>query len=119
MAESKSEANASQPVAVLPALSKAFKKSKRRNPSLLQPKRMPAFISRPWSLLKSPKLIAALATACLAFIIIYHGINDPEIFKQFKVINKKIAVQKEKPTKPDLKQPDISPKADAKAETPL
>jgi type IV pilus assembly protein PilP len=117
IAESESEVNAQRPVTVLPTLSKAFKKSKSRNLSFLQMKRIPAFISRSWSLLVSPKMIAALATACLAFIIIYTGFNDSEIFKQFKTINKKITVRKDKATKPDLTEPDISPKADIKSET--
>ena len=117
VAESESEAYAEGPVKVLPALSRNFKKSKRRDLSFLQMKRIPAFISRFWSRLASPKMIAALATACLAFIVIYHGLDDSEISKQFKTINKKMAVQNNKSTQPDVTGSDISSKTQGKAET--
>lgn len=106
IAESESGVYSERPVTVPPALSKAFKESKSRNLSFLQLKKIPAFISRSWSLLVSPKMIAALATACLAFIIIYHGFNHSEIFNQFKEISKKIAVQKNKSTQPDVAKPE-------------
>jgi type IV pilus assembly protein PilP len=118
IAESESEVNAQQTVAVLPALSKAFKNSKNRNLSFSQLKTIPAFISRSRSLLASPKIIAALATACLAFIIIYHGFNDWEIFNPFKTINKKIAAQKNEITKPDSTESAAPPEEKIRTETP-
>ena len=118
IAESESEVDAQQTVAVLPALSKAFKKSKKRNRSFSQSKLIPAFISRSRSLLVSPKIIAALATACLAFIIIYHGFNDSEIFNQFKEINKKTAAQKNELTKPGSTESAVPPPEKIKTETP-
>ncbi|MGD9042939.1 MAG: pilus assembly protein PilP, partial [Desulfobacterales bacterium] len=118
IAESESEANAQQTVAVLPALSKAFKKSKNRNLSFPQSKTKPAFISRARSILIAPKIIAALATACFAFIILYHGFNDSEIFNQFKTINKKTAAQKDEITKPDSTESAVPPEEKVKTERP-
>jgi type IV pilus assembly protein PilP len=66
----------------------------------------------------APKIIAALATACFAFIILYHGFNDSEIFNQFKTINKKTAAQKDEITKPDSTESAVPPEEKVKTERP-
>ena len=118
VAESESGSSPDRPVTILPAVSKAFKKSESRNPFIFRIKAVPALISRSWSLLISPKMIAALATACLAFIIIYYGLNDSEVSKQFKEISKKIAVHKDEMTQPELSGSDFPPQKKVKTETP-
>jgi type IV pilus assembly protein PilP len=118
VAESESNAHDGQKVKVLPAFSKAIKKSKNQNSIYLKLKRWPVLIARSWYHLSSPKMIAALATACFAFIIIYYGLNDSEIINQFKKVNKKIVIQKSKPTQPDITEPDTPTKERIEIETP-
>lgn len=118
VAESESENCANRPATVLPALSRAIKKPKTRKSFYLQLKKLPALISETWSLLVSPKMIATLATICFAFIFIYYGLNNFEMFNQIEEINKKIAKQKNQSKQPDLRGSDVPTQEEIKTETP-
>jgi type IV pilus assembly protein PilP len=60
-------------------------------------------------------MIAAVATACLVFAIIYHGLNKSKILEQFKYPNKKIVAQTNEKRQPDFK--DASPAPQEKIKT--
>jgi type IV pilus assembly protein PilP len=63
-------------------------------------------------------MIAAVATACLVFAIIYHGLNKSKILEQFKYPNKKIVAQTNENEQPDLKGSSPAPQEKIKTGPP-
>lgn len=105
-----------QALEVLPALSKAIHKPVDQSSILSFLKHLAVLISNFCSFLLSPKVMATLATASLAFIIINYGLNDSEIIEKSVMLpknaqpQKKVVPQSIKPSvgSPD-KQKDIHP----------
>ncbi|MGD8762216.1 MAG: pilus assembly protein PilP [Desulfobacteraceae bacterium] len=94
---------------VLPSLSKAIHKPVVQSSILSFLKHLPILISNFCSFLLSPKVMATLATASLAFIIINYGLNDSEIIKKSVMLPKKARPQKkvvQRTIKPSVSSPD-------------
>jgi type IV pilus assembly protein PilP len=105
-----------QALDVLPALSEAIHEPADQSSIFSFLRHLPALISNFCSFLLSPKVMASLATASLAFIIIHYGLNDPEIIKKSVLLPKKAQPQGKTvphPTKPSVgsphRQKDIYP----------
>ena len=99
----------SQALGVLPALSKAIHKPVDQSSIISFLRQMPVLISNFCSFLLSPKVMATLATASLAFIIINYGLNDSEIIEKSVMLPKKAQPQKKmvsQPIKPSVGSPD-------------
>ena len=117
-----------QDLKILPALSNAIHEPATQTSMLSFLRQLPAFISNFCSLLLSPRVMATLATACLAFIIINYGLNDSQIFEKSVMPPKKAQIQNKtvpQTIKPSLgaqdqqknihpKSPDTHKKYDAK-----
>ncbi len=114
VAEAESEAKDGQPSKVLPALSKAIKNPRNSSQSNSHLKGLKELFSKYCFPLLSPKFVGGLAAACLAFIIINFGLNDPEVSEKFQEANKKIA-PKENTAKHDPKpKSDLTSRQDSK-----
>jgi type IV pilus assembly protein PilP len=106
VAEAESEAKDGQPSKVLPALSKAIKNPRNSSQSNSHLKGLKELFSEYCFPLLSPRFVGGLAAACLAFIIINFGLNDPEVSEKFQKTNKKIA------PKENIAKHDPKPKSD-------
>jgi type IV pilus assembly protein PilP len=98
-----------QTLEVLPALSKAIHKPVDQSSIISFLRHLTVFISNFWSFLLSPKVMATLVTASLAFIIINHGLNDSEIIEKSVMLSKKTQPQKKmvpQSVKPSMSSPD-------------
>jgi len=119
VAEAESEAKDGQPSKVLPALSKAIKNPRNSSQSNSHLKGLKELFSKYCFPLLSPKFVGGLAAACLAFIIINFGLNDPEVSEKFQETNKKIA-PKENIAKHDSKpKSDLTSRQDSKEKHPI
>jgi type IV pilus assembly protein PilP len=118
VAEAESEAKDGQPSKVLPALSKAIKNPGNSLQSNSHLKGFKELFSKYCYPLLSPKFVGGFAAACLAFIIINIGLNDPEVSEKFQKTNKKIA-PKENIAKHDSKpKSDLTSRQDSKEKHP-
>ena len=106
VAEAESEAKDGQPSKVPPALSKAIKKPRNSSQSNSHLKGLKELFSKYCFPLLSPKFVGGFAAACLAFIIINFGLNDPEVSEKFQETNNKIA------PKENIAKHDPKPKSD-------
>ena len=119
VAEAESEAKDGQPSKVLPALSKAIKNPRNSSQSNSHLKGLKELFSKYCFPLLSPKFVGGFAAACLAFIIINFGLNDPEVSEKFQETNKKIA-PKENIAKHDPKpKSDLTSRQDSKEKHPI
>ena len=94
---------------VLPSLSKAIHKPVDQSSILTFFKHLPILISNFCSFLLSPKVMATLATASLAFIIIHYGLKDFEIIEKSVMLPEKAQPQKkvvQRTIKPSASLPD-------------
>ncbi|MGD8210672.1 MAG: pilus assembly protein PilP [Desulfobacterales bacterium] len=91
VAEAESEAKDGQPSKVLPALSKAIKTPRNSSQPNFRLKGLKELFAKYCFPLLSPKFVGGFAAACLAFIIINFGLNDPEVSEKLQETNKKIA----------------------------
>ena len=105
VAEAESEAKDGQPSQVLPAVSKAIKNPRNSLQSNSHLKGLKELFSKYCFPFLSPKFVGGLAAACLAFIIINFGLNDPEVSEKFQETNKKIAPKK------NIAKHDFNPKS--------
>ena len=98
-----------QALEVLPALSKAIAKPDDQSSVLFFLRHLTVLISNFCSFLLSPKVMATLATASLAFIIINYGLNDSEIIEKSVILPKKVQPQEKmvpQSIKPSVGLPD-------------
>ena len=105
IAENDSKAKLKRASNVLPGLTKAIKANKIiPGPDSIF-KKLPPLVFKYLSPLWSPKLIAVAVSACLAFIIIKFGLNNPELWENLGPIDKEIT-HTEEPNRPP---PDAKP----------
>lgn len=110
MAQDESRKSAGQLVEILPALADAIQKPNAEKQPVSLPEKLLTSISHFCSYLFRPKIIVPLASACLAFIIIYSGLNDSDTSQSYNDIQKRIEAPKLKASEPAAPQSGTSEK---------